>query len=98
MLNVLLWVPLAFGLVGLALPHRLTGWWAVLGTAVALALSIALVADFDTGTAGLQHSVDTEWISGLGVSYSLGVDGLNVFLVLLTTVLWLPAIAYAALR
>ena len=98
MLSVLLWVPLAFGLVGLALPRRLTGWWAVLGTAVALALSIALVADFDTGTAGLQHSVDTEWISGLGVSYSLGVDGLNLFLVLLTTVLWLPAIAYAALR
>src|SRR3954469_18914273 len=98
MLSVLLWAPLAFGLVGLALPRRLSGWWAVLGTMAALALAIVLVADFESGTAGLQHSVDTEWISGLGVSYSLGVDGLNVFLVLLTAVLWLPAVGFAALR
>jgi NADH-quinone oxidoreductase subunit M len=97
MLSVLLWAPLAFGLVGLALPRRLTGWWAALGTAVALGLAVALVVDFDSG-GGLQHAVDTEWISGLGVSYSLGVDGLNLFLVLLTAVLWLPATAYAALR
>src|SRR4051812_12097062 len=98
MLSVLLWAPLAFGLVGLALPRRLVGWWAALGALLALGLSVALVADFDSGAAGLQHSVDTEWISGLGVSYSLGVDGLNVFLVLLTAVLWLPAVAFAALR
>src|SRR4051812_7169588 len=96
MLSVLLWAPLAFGLVGLALPRRLVGWWAALGALLALGLSVALVADFDSGAAGLQHAVDTEWISGLGVSYSLGVDGLNVFLVLLTTVLWTGAIAYSA--
>src|SRR4051812_1941921 len=98
MLSVLLWAPLAFGLVGLALPRRLVGWWAALGALLALGLSVALVADFDSGAAGLQHAVDTEWISGLGVSYSLGVDGLNVFLVLLTTVLWTGAIAYSAWR
>jgi NADH-quinone oxidoreductase subunit M len=98
MLSFLLWSPLAFGLVGLALPRRLTGWWAALGAAVALGLAVALVIDFDSGSPGLQHAVDTEWISGLGVSYSLGVDGLNVFLVLLTAVLWLPATAYAAVR
>jgi NADH-quinone oxidoreductase subunit M len=98
MLSLLLWAPLGFGIVGLALPRRATGWWAALGTLVALGLAVVLVADFDSGAAGLQHSVDTEWISGLGVSYSLGVDGLNIFLVLLTAVLWLPATAYAAVR
>src|SRR3954464_1292608 len=98
MLSILLWAPLAFGLVGLVLPRRLVGWWAALGALLALGLSVALVADFDSGAAGLQHAVDTEWISGLGVSYSLGVDGLNVFLVLLTTVLWTGAIAYSAWR
>src|SRR5688572_26201301 len=97
MLSILLWGPLAFGLVGLVLPRRLTGWWATLGTALVLALAVALLIDFDSD-GGLQHAVDTEWISGLGVSYSLGIDGLNLFLVLLTAVLWLAATAYAAFR
>src|ERR671923_37622 len=35
MLSVLLWAPLAFGLLGLFLPRRVTGWWAVLGAFLA---------------------------------------------------------------
>jgi NADH-quinone oxidoreductase subunit M len=98
MINSLLWTPLAFGLVGLFLPRRLTGWWAVLGTAVTLGLAIALLAGFDSGAPGLQDTVDISWIPGLGVDYSLGIDGLNVFLVLLTAVLWTGATAFAAFR
>jgi NADH-quinone oxidoreductase subunit M len=98
MTNSLLWTPLVFGLIGLALPKRLVGWWATLGTAVALALAIALLAGFDSGTAGLQDTVDVEWIPGLGVDYRLGVDGLNVFLLLLTALLWLGGTAFAAFR
>lgn len=98
MINSLLWTPLAFGLVGLLLPRRLAGWWATLGAAATLGVAIALLAGFDTGTAGLQDTVETTWISGLGVDYSLGLDGLNVFLVMLTAVLWLGATAFAAFR
>ena len=53
---------------------------------------------FDSGNSGLQYTVDTPWISGLGVDYSLGIDGLNLFLVLLTAVLWLGGTAFAAFR
>ncbi len=98
MTNSLLWTPLAFGLAGLLLPRRLTGWWATLGTAVTLGIAIALLAGFDSGAAGLQNTVDVEWIPGLGVDYSLGVDGLNVFLLLLTALLWLGGTAFAAFR
>jgi len=98
MINSLLWTPLAFGLLGLFLPKRLVGWWATLGTAVTLGLAIALLAGFDSGASGLQDTVDVTWISGLGVDYSLGIDGLNVFLALLTAVLWLGATAFAAFR
>ncbi|HKG36064.1 MAG TPA: NADH-quinone oxidoreductase subunit M [Solirubrobacterales bacterium] len=97
MSNAVLWAPLAFGLIGLFLPSRLSGWWAALGAAVTLALAAYLAIDLDTG-AGLQHVTDITWISGLGVHYSIGVDGLNVFLVLLTAVVWLPATAFAAAR
>jgi NADH-quinone oxidoreductase subunit M len=98
MSNALLWTPLAFGLVGLFVPRRLSGWWATLGTVAALGIAIAVVIGFDTGAAGLQDTVDVTWISGLGVDYSLGIDGLNVFLLLLTTVLWTAATAFAAFR
>jgi NADH-quinone oxidoreductase subunit M len=98
MINSLLWTPLLFGLLGLFLPKRLTGWWATLGTAVTLGLAIALLAGFDSSASGLQDTVDVNWISGLGVDYSLGIDGLNLFLVLLTAVLWLGGTAFAAFR
>jgi NADH-quinone oxidoreductase subunit M len=98
MINVLLWAPLAFGLVGLFLPRRAVGWWAVLGAVVTLGVAIGMVAGFDSGNSGLQYTVDTPWISGLGVDYSLGLDGLNLFLVLLTAVLWTGGIAFAAFR
>jgi NADH-quinone oxidoreductase subunit M len=97
MINSILWTPLLFGLIGLLVPRRFTGWWATLGTVVTLGLAIALLAGFDAG-AGLQDTVDVTWISGLGVDYSLGVDGLNVFLVLLTAVLWTGGTAFAAFR
>jgi len=98
MINSLLWTPLAFGLLGLFVPRRLVGWWATLGAAATLGIAIALLADFDTGTAGLQHTVDLTWISGLGVDYSLGLDGLNLFLVILTALLWTAGVAFAAFR
>jgi NADH-quinone oxidoreductase subunit M len=98
MVNSLLWTPLVFGLVGLFLPRRLAGWWATLGTVVTLGIAISLVAGFDSGASGLQDTVDVNWIPGLGVDYSLGLDGLNVFLVLLTAVLWTAGTAFAAFR
>lgn len=98
MSSVLLWAPLAFGLVGLFLPRRVVGWWAVLGTVATLGVAIAIAVGFDSGSSGLQYAVDEPWISGLGVDYSLGVDGLNLFLLLLTAVLWVGGTAFAALR
>jgi NADH-quinone oxidoreductase subunit M len=98
MINALLWAPLAFGFVGLFLPRRATGWWATLGALVTLAIAAWMVFDFDSGSSGLQHAVDVSWISGLGVDYSLGIDGLNLFLVVLTAVLWLGGTAFAAFR
>ena len=65
---------------------------------MALGLAIGLVADFDAGAAGLQHVVDESWIPDLGVRYQLGVDGISVFLVLLTAVLWFAATLWSALR
>ena len=98
MINVLLWLPVAVGLVGLFLPKRAVGWWATLGAVATLGVAIGIAVGFDSGSSGLQDTFNTAWIPGLGVEYSLGIDGLNLFLVLLTTVLWVGGIAFAAFR
>ena len=86
MIQVLLWLPLAAGAARLPGPAPLRAWVATLGAFVALDLAIRLVTDFDPGVAGLQHPVDESWIPDLGVRYQLGVDGISLFLVLLTAV------------
>ena len=85
-LSILLWLPAAFGLLGLLVPSRTSRGVGVLGAVLALALSIVLVLDFDASGAPFQHVTDASWISPLGVRYQLAVTGLNVWLVLLTTV------------
>jgi NADH-quinone oxidoreductase subunit M len=97
-LSIMLWAPAAFGLLALLLPGRGTARIAALaGTAVALVYAILYVADFDAGARGLQHLTDEVWISELGVHYKLGLDGLNLFLILLTAGLWFSACLWAAL-
>src|SRR5688500_2834355 len=59
------------------------------------AYAVLLTIDFDQGAAGLQYVTDDAWISELGIRWSLGVDGLNLWLILLTALLWIAAIVYS---
>jgi NADH-quinone oxidoreductase subunit M len=97
MIEVLLWAPLAFGLVAGLAPARLSGWTAAIGSIVSLVVAVIVVAGFDP-SGGLQHTVDTSWIPTLGVRYQLGVDGISLFLVLLTAVLWTAATVWSAIN
>jgi NADH-quinone oxidoreductase subunit M len=83
-LSFMLWLPAVVGLIAALAPRRASGWIALLGSLGALGYAIALVVDFKAG-GGLQHVTDETWISELGIHYKLGVDGLNLFLILLTT-------------
>jgi NADH-quinone oxidoreductase subunit M len=79
-------------------PRSLPGVLALIGTLAALGLAIGYIADFHSGTPGLQHVTDVVWISELGIHYKLGISGLNVFLVGLTTLLFAAATLAANLR
>ncbi|MBM3666392.1 MAG: NADH-quinone oxidoreductase subunit M [Actinobacteria bacterium] len=98
MIQVMLWLPLAAALLACLAPRRAAGWVAALGAAGTLGLAIALLAGFDSASAGIQHAVDEAWIPDLGVRYSLGVDGISIFLVLLTSVAWFAATTWSAIR
>jgi NADH-quinone oxidoreductase subunit M len=59
-----------------------------LATAVStFACSLYLFFNFQTGTSAMQFVVNKPWIASLGVSYHLGIDGISMLLVLLTTLL-----------
>ncbi|MCU1484096.1 MAG: nuoM [Actinomycetia bacterium] len=64
---------------------RLVG---VAASAVTAALSVWLVAQFDRADAGFQFTSDHVWIKDLGIHWHLGVDGISLFLVLLTGLLF----------
>jgi NADH-quinone oxidoreductase subunit M len=57
-------------------------------TIVTFALSLGLLADFDAATADrFQLGSSAEWIASWGVGYITGLDGISLWLVLLTTFL-----------
>ena len=53
-----------------------------------LALAVALLVDFETGMAGYQFLEERSWIEALGVRYVVGVDGISLFMVALTALLF----------
>jgi NADH-quinone oxidoreductase subunit M len=55
---------------------------------VALILSAALLVDFDKGVAGYQFVESKVWIKPLGIHYLMGVDGISLFMVVLTGLLF----------
>jgi NADH-quinone oxidoreductase subunit M len=61
---------------------------AVAFTAVELALTVSLLASFETGEAGFQFTSFHMWIEEWGIAWNLGVDGISLFLVVLTGVLF----------
>jgi NADH-quinone oxidoreductase subunit M len=50
-------------------------------------LSLHLIAHFDVNTPDFQFRIDVPWISSFGIHYEMGIDGISVFLILLTTLL-----------
>ncbi|MBI4539417.1 MAG: NADH-quinone oxidoreductase subunit M [Gemmatimonadetes bacterium] len=86
-LHALVWFPLAGAVTVLSAPARQAKWiafWTGLGVFV---LSLGLWWEFEPGTAEFQIASTTPWIESWGVSYSLGIDGISLFLVLLTTLM-----------
>jgi NADH-quinone oxidoreductase subunit M len=89
-LTLVIWVPILGGLVVLAADKlRLRGLdvrWIALGFAVlTFGLSVPLYTSFDVGTAAMQFTEKVPWIAAYNVNYFLGVDGISMPLILLTS-------------
>jgi NADH-quinone oxidoreductase subunit M len=99
MLSILIWLPAAAALVGaIAGGQRVPGAVALAGSLASLGLAIALIAGYDGHSGQLAHVVDVVWIRALGIHYKLGVNGLNLFLVAMTTLVFSLSLLAANLR
>ena len=97
-LSILLFWPLALAFLSATIGRRVAPWLAVAGALVPLGFAIALIIGFDTGSSGLQYVTDDAWIEPLGIRYKLGLDGLNLWLIGLTTLLFAAASLWLLLR
>ena len=65
---------------------------ALVGSSITGALSLFLLADFELGNPGLQFVTRQDWVPSLGLSWFLAVDGISLFLIVLTGLLFPVAI------
>jgi NADH-quinone oxidoreductase subunit M len=87
LLSWLIWLPIVGGFVVLAIGHRVSlAKWVSLGVSLlALLQSIPLWRGFKTGTAEMQFVERAPWISTIHAQFYIGVDGISMPLILLTT-------------
>jgi NADH-quinone oxidoreductase subunit M len=88
LLSLAIWTPIAFGLVLLALGRdehaRAVRWFALLGALVSFLITLPLYSGFQLGTSAMQFVEKAPWIDRFNVNYHLGLDGISLWLVLLT--------------
>lgn len=95
-LTILLLIPLAGVLIASLMPARQIGPVAGIVTLVQIGFLVPILLDFKAG-ADMTGFVNEVWIQQLGIHYSLGLDGLNLFMVCLVVVAWSIA-TFAASR
>ena len=88
LLSLAIWMPIAFGVVLLALGRdsqaRAVRWLALVGSIASFLVTLPLYAGFQLGTSAMQFVEKASWIERFNVHYHLGVDGISLWLVLLT--------------
>jgi NADH-quinone oxidoreductase subunit M len=90
LLTALIVVPAAGALLTLLMPARRPELTRVVGyvtSAATFGLAVYLLIQFDTGHSGYQFVSSHSWMPALGIRWLLGVDGISLFMVALTTLL-----------
>lgn len=87
-LSVLVFLPLAGALLLLAMPgDNACRNWTLIITSITALISLPLYRKFDATTHLYQFGEHHSWIPALDINYTLGIDGISLLLVLMTTLL-----------
>jgi NADH-quinone oxidoreductase subunit M len=88
LLSLLIWLPIVGGAAVLALGDnraRAARWTSLIVAIAVFALSVPLFTAFDPAVAGMQFVERAAWIPAYDIQYHLGVDGISIALIILTT-------------
>ncbi|HKD74607.1 MAG TPA: proton-conducting transporter membrane subunit, partial [Ktedonobacterales bacterium] len=96
LLTVIVFAPLVGGLIALVVPRQIVWGWALVVALIDLALAAWAGLQFQAGNGSFQFTERQPWIPGLGLNYSLGMDGISLFLVILTALLSIVTIGASA--
>ncbi|MDX1808487.1 MAG: NADH-quinone oxidoreductase subunit M [Sulfurospirillaceae bacterium] len=91
-LSLIVFFPLVAGLFGFFVNKDSVKVYGIAVAIVEFLLSIALWVGFDSGNAGYQFVEYFPLISQFGINYYMGVDGISLFLVVLSTFMTLVAL------
>jgi NADH-quinone oxidoreductase subunit M len=97
-LTLLIVIPIA-GLIPLFLfwhDSRALKQVAIVTTFIELALSVYMLTQFHVGEAGFQMVESADWLPSFGIRYLLGVDGISVLLIPMTTLLTFISVLYSS--
>jgi len=88
LLSLAIWVPIAFGVFVLAFgrdanPNAVRAA-SLIGAIASFLVTLPIVAKFDNAAHGMQFVEKLKWIDIFNINYSLGVDGLSMWFVILT--------------
>ncbi|MGD8812855.1 MAG: NADH-quinone oxidoreductase subunit M [Anaerolineales bacterium] len=90
LLSFILWIPALTAVAILFLPRskaKLIRWVTFIGSLLPLGFSLVLWFQYDAAQAGFQFMERLVWYEAVNASYFLGVDGISVTMILLTTLL-----------
>lgn len=89
LLSLVVWLPIIGGLVVLAVGaggnNNAVRWTALAASVITFLVSLPLWTAFDTTTHQMQFVEQAAWIPAFNIAYHLGVDGISMPLILLTT-------------
>jgi len=90
LLTVVLFLPLAAFVIALLIPRSSSGGsrtWALIGSIVTFAASLGLLGYYDRAVEGEQFAIDLPWINPPDIHFAISVNGVSLWLILLTTLL-----------
>ncbi len=89
---LLIILPIASAIILLTSDHLKARWIALLANIITLLLSLILVFQFDKTNAGFQFIERLAWIPSLNIDYIVGIDGISILFLPLTSLLFIGII------
>ncbi|WP_087688193.1 MULTISPECIES: NADH-quinone oxidoreductase subunit M [unclassified Pandoraea] len=91
LLSLAIWLPILSGIVVLAVGNdrNPTGArvLALIGSLLSFLVTLPLISNFDANTSAFQYVEKTSWIARFHINYFLGIDGISLWLVVLTALI-----------